>query len=142
MTIQKLKLLRIYIYILMACLHEMTHISHGKSLLSERHVAVKNTFLKKSQINFFSNLKVVSQWKRVVLQMSFCSRRAVQASSSYGPRVPPTPSLQSDTACQRLAGAAWCSIKDSACPVSVPCAEKCWSTPPPPPPPPPPEFTC
>ena len=58
-----------------------------------------------------------------------CSGRAVQASSSYE-WVPPTPSLQSDAACQRLAGAARCGIKDSACPVSVPCAEKCWSTPP------------
>ena len=58
-----------------------------------------------------------------------CSGRAVQASSSYGPRVPPPPSLQSDAACQRLAGAARCGIKDSACQVSVPCAEKCWSTP-------------
>ena len=61
--------------------------------------------------------------------MSFCSRRAVQASSSYGPRVPSTPSLQSDAACQQLAGAARCGIKDIACPVPVPCAEKCWSTP-------------
>ena len=40
---------------------------------------------------------------------------------------PPTPSLQSDAACQRLASAMQCGIKDSACLVSVPCAEKCWS---------------
>ena len=45
----------------------------------------------------------------------------------------PTPCLQSDAACQRLAGAARYGIKDSACLVSVPCAEKCWSTPPSPP---------
>ena len=38
-----------------------------------------------------------------------------------GPEFPPPPplSLQSDAACQRLAGAARCGIKDSACPVSV-----------------------
>ena len=46
-----------------------------------------------------------------------------------GPEFPPTPSLQSDTSCQWLVGAAQYGIKDSACPVSVPCAEKCWSTP-------------
>ena len=34
-----------------------------------------------------------------------CCGRAVQASSSYGPLSSPTPSLQSDAACQRLAGA-------------------------------------
>ena len=63
-----------------------------------------------------------------VRRLNPCSGRAVQASSSYGPGVPPTPSLQSDAACQRLAGARRYGIKDSACPVSVPCAEKCWST--------------
>ena len=56
-----------------------------------------------------------------------CSRRAVQASSNYGPWVPP-PLLSSRTlpaSNQPVRG----GIKDSACPVSVPCAEKCWSTP-------------
>ena len=43
----------------------------------------------------------------------------MQASSSYGPWVPPPPSLQSDAACQRLAGVRRYGIKDSACPVSV-----------------------
>ena len=56
-----------------------------------------------------------------------CSRRAVQASSNYGPWVPP-PLLSSQTlpaSNQPVRG----GIKDSACLVSVPCAEKCWSTP-------------
>ena len=58
-----------------------------------------------------------------------CSGRAVQASLSYEPRVPP-PFLSSRT----LPASNWPvprdRIKDNACPVSVPCAEKCWSTPP------------
>ena len=57
-----------------------------------------------------------------------CSGRAVQASSSYGPWVPPTTSLQSDAACQRLAGAARCGIKDSACPVSVHSSGAVWES--------------
>ena len=74
-----------------------------------------------------------SSWLESFFHLWLCSGRAVQASSSHGPWVPPPPSLQSDAACQRLAGAARCGIKDSACPVSVPCVEKCWSTPPSPP---------
>ena len=57
-----------------------------------------------------------------------CSGRAVQASSSYSPRVPP-PLLSSWTLPAhdwRVRG----GIKDCACLVFVPCAEKCWSTPP------------
>ena len=45
-----------------------------------------------------------------------------------GPEFPP-PLLSSGT----LPASDWPvrgGIKDSACPVSVPCAEKCWSTPP------------
>ena len=81
-------------------------------------------------VSTFWNTETSWQWPH---NLWLCSGRAVQASPSYGPWVSPPPSLQSDAACQRLAGAARCCIKDSACPVSVPCTEKCWSTPPSPP---------
>ena len=77
----------------------------------------------------WTELTLSVQYTGIYFTLYICSGRAVQASSSYGPWVPHTPLLQSDAACQRLAGAAQCSIKDSFCPVSVPCAEKCWLTP-------------
>ena len=64
-----------------------------------------------------STLSRQIQW---VFKILLCSRRAVQASSSYRPRVP-LPLLSSRTL---LAS----DIKDSACLVSVPCALKSWLT--------------